>query len=446
MERPDLSAQVLSCISELFFKRFHTITGIAYARNNIKITVCILFKGDIMRDKGILKKTAVISAVVLFFFVLTVYPSACAEGAFMGLKNCAEILIPSLFPYMLLSLLIMYTGADNIIGKLFSPVIRLLFDLPSVCASAVILSMTGGYPVGASCITKLYTDRKITIGQAKRMMYFCVCPGPAFMMTAIGSIMLRNHTAGIILYASQVIPCIIIGIISGIISRIRKRDNVPEDRTEQQTSHMPLLSAFTKAAQDSSVTVISMTALVTVFTLFVNVLYRSGTEDMICRFLTGIGIGKRESGVLLPVLLEVTGGCKAVNEAALPLEWFALAAGLGGLCVHLQIYSIAGGAGLISVSYLPVRIINAVLSFGIVRIICIFYRPVSEVFRIAGGENARMTSSGAAGSIALLLLCIIFVLSFHGRVSFRYRSFGRNNCIRATPHKDRAADAPPCAE
>lgn len=377
-----------------------------------------------MNVRSAIKKTAAVSCTALLFLVLIIFPSECAGGALTGLKNCAEILIPSLFPYMLLSLFVIYSGVDVIIGRMISPLVKILFDLPPESAAAIILSLTGGYPVGAGCIKSLYSDGKITLSQARRMLCFCVCPGPAFMITAIGAVMLNNKDAGMILYASQVLSCLIIGIFLGIISRIMNRKTGSTDISKTQKTNLSVSSAFIRAVHDSSSSVITMTALVTVFSIIVNVLYSSGAANVPGRIIMIFNAGKRESDVILPIILEVTGGCKAVVQSGLPLWWFALATGFGGLCVHLQIFSIAGDTGIIPRSYFPFRIVNAVLSYITVRIFCIFYTPSSEVFHTFGGENAHLTSTGPAGSIALLILCILFVLSFHGR-----RSWRRGGCM-----------------
>ena len=372
-----------------------------------------------MISRSEIKKNTAVVCSLLLFALLIFFPSDCAEGALTGLKNCALILIPSLFPYMLLSLFVMYTGTDEKIGRLFSPVVRILFDLPPICAAPIILSLTGGYPVGAGCVRALYSDGKITLEQARRMMYFCVCPGPAFMITAIGAVMLRNNTAGIILYCSQVISSLVIGIFLGIISRMRPTEKNSADIRKIQKNKVILSSAFINAARDSSSTVITMTALVTVFSVFTRVLHSSGIVRLFCETLVYFGAGKRESEVIFPIILEVTGGCCSVNDSGLPLWWFAFAAGFGGLCVHLQILSVSGDNKIMTPLYLLFRIINSILSGIIVMIFCIFYNPTEEVFLTMGGETARLTSTGPAGSIALLILCILFVLSFHGRRSFR---------------------------
>ena len=172
-----------------------------------------------------IKKSIPLFLSVCMTALLLAYPTYCVEGIVNGLENACKILIPSLFPYMVLSSFIIYSGADKYIGKIFAPVTKILFNLPPVCSSAIILSFIGGYPVGAKCVQLLYKDKKITAEQAQRMMLFCVCSGPAFLVTAIGAVMLHNIEAGIILYITQIFSCIIIGVCTGLYSRIKNKNS-----------------------------------------------------------------------------------------------------------------------------------------------------------------------------------------------------------------------------
>ena len=155
---------------------------------------------------------------ILFLIVLISLPKACAEGISSGLESSAKILVPSLFPFMVLSSFIIRSGAYECTGKIFSPLAK-IFGLPKSAVSGVILSFIGGFPVGARCVKLLYESGEISEKQAERMMKFCVCSGASFLITAIGTIMLNNVMAGIILYASQIVSGIILGIVSGIFSK-----------------------------------------------------------------------------------------------------------------------------------------------------------------------------------------------------------------------------------
>ena len=84
---------------------------------------------------------------------ILLFPNDVRNGASNGISYCLYTLVPSLFPFMVLSSFIIHSGISKFIGKLLQPVIQFLFYLPGSAGSVIIMSMIGGYPVGArGCI------------------------------------------------------------------------------------------------------------------------------------------------------------------------------------------------------------------------------------------------------------------------------------------------------
>ncbi len=351
-----------------------------------------------------------------FLLLLLFFPSACAEGILNGLKNTCEILIPSLFPYIVLSSFIMYSGADKYIGKIFSPITKILFNLPPVCSSAVILSLIGGFPVGAKCVQLLYNDGKITLEQAQRMMLFCVCSGPAFLITAIGAVMLHNTEVGIILYITQVFSCLIIGICTGIYSRIRKYPTADDDLTNNNSrKKISVTTAILESASDGAGTVIAMTALVVIFSLLLNACDKSGAEELFVSFFKLIGIGAHQSDIIIPIISEVTSACDVIKDSSLPVWYFSLAAGFGGICVHMQIFGILRNIPIKRSIYMLFRLINAVISTAAAYIFFMLYSPTADAFSVLGGPEAETSATTFMGSTALIVMCTVFLLTLRKR-------------------------------
>lgn len=360
-----------------------------------------------------LKKCLPFFIAAVFLSVLLFFPSACADGITNGIVYSCKILVPSLFPYMVLSSFIMRSGAD---GMTRGRLTKVVFHLPECCTAAVLLSFVGGFPVGAKCVQLLYQEQKITVAQAQRMLCFCVCSGPAFLITAIGAVMLNNIVVGIILYISQLASCIIIGIAVGIFSRVKKSDKNTEtvkNKKVHSEENKGIVSSIIEASLDGANSIIGMTALVLIFSLVVSVLNDSGAVGLLCTVFEKIGVSSRITSTVIPIILEVTGACGNIREAALPVYFYSLAVGFGGLCVHFQIFDIIRHIPIKRSIYLLFRVINAGLSTLITYLICLFYAPDTDVFSVLGGKEADISSVSFAGSIALVVLSVVFVLSFH---------------------------------
>ena len=339
--------------------------------------------------------------------MMLICPDKCAEGIKQGMTYAAEIIIPSLFPYMVLSSFILRSGADNIVGIIARPLTKLLY-LPECAGSAVILSMTGGFPVGAKCVSVLYNDKRLSDEEAGRMMLFCVCPGPAFLITALGYIMLGSIESGFIVYISQIISSLIIGIILGCFSRFKNRNAFNNTVRYSNNRQYSVISCLIESARDGADSIIIMTALILFFTMVLGVVSR-----MILYFTAKTNIDPDIVSAVVSSFAEVTGGCQAVKNAGLPLWYFSACVGFGGICVHFQIFGILSDIPVRRADYLLFRCLNAFLSFAVTWLICQFYEPsVYTVLRI-GEDTACLSTNNITGSIALLIMSVIFVLSAH---------------------------------
>ena len=80
---------------------------------------------------------------------LMFWPQEAMEAAREGLRLCYNVILPSLFPFFVLSALVVDLGLAGYIGRALEGIMRPLFNVPGACASAFALGFVGGYPVGA---------------------------------------------------------------------------------------------------------------------------------------------------------------------------------------------------------------------------------------------------------------------------------------------------------
>ena len=100
-----------------------------------------------------------VSAVILFLFfgiMLIVYRQSVSEGIRNGLSVSAEILIPSLFPFLVFSVFASQVGFSYRSESVFRFVTEKIFHLPQSCFSVILFGFIGGYPVGARLCRELY--------------------------------------------------------------------------------------------------------------------------------------------------------------------------------------------------------------------------------------------------------------------------------------------------
>ncbi|MFR4562546.1 MAG: nucleoside recognition domain-containing protein [Flavonifractor plautii] len=118
---------------------------------------------------------------------LVLWPGEAMSAMKDGLSLCGNVILPSLFPFFVLSSLVVELGMSRCLGRLFQPVMAPLFRVNGACASAVALGFIGGYPVGARTAIALYESGQCSRTEAERLLAFCNNSGPAFILGVVGT-------------------------------------------------------------------------------------------------------------------------------------------------------------------------------------------------------------------------------------------------------------------
>lgn len=338
-----------------------------------------------------IKSFFLLIAVLFTACVLLIFPAAAAEGARKGIDYCLRILIPSLYPFMVISVFIVKCGLSDKIGRLLETPIRAVLRLPGSTAATILMSMIGGYPTGARSIAALYENGSITEKQASRMLCFCVNSGPAFVISAVGAGFLKNPQAGALLFASQILASLILSLLCGLTAT---NEPVPVKRKANRA--VKISDALIASASDAAHAMMNMCCFVVLFAAFINLLRLQITEP--------------RSATVLSALLEVTGGCADIAKLGAPLWVFALAIGWGGICVHFQVLSSVGRIKIRLARFLLFRLLHgalaAVITVGLLRI----FPSSTEVFSNTSAPLATGFSGSAPASAALVGLCAFFLL------------------------------------
>lgn len=120
--------------------------------------------------------SACFSGICLIFLILD--SSLVLQGAQEGLDLCLKTVIPSLFPFIVITS--MLTSSVNL-GSRYLGYAAGWLGIPDAASSVVIPAFLGGYPVGAKCVHDLYRNGNLEKKQAERLLAFCSNAGPSFL-------------------------------------------------------------------------------------------------------------------------------------------------------------------------------------------------------------------------------------------------------------------------
>ena len=138
--------------------------------------------------------------------------SAVRQAAADALKLCAVSVIPSLFPFLVVTGLLISLGFGAALSPTLAPLMS-LYRLPGNAGSAVLLGFLGGYPVGTRAAAELYRRGLLTKNETERLLTFCNNANPAFLISVLGSGVFHSVNAGIWLLLIHVLSAFLTGLL-----------------------------------------------------------------------------------------------------------------------------------------------------------------------------------------------------------------------------------------
>lgn len=86
------------------------------------------------------------AGLLLVGLLLFLFPEESVAAAREGISLCVDVLIPSLFPFFVLSSLLISTGLAGLCARPLESFMRPLFGVGGAGAAALSLGLIGGYP------------------------------------------------------------------------------------------------------------------------------------------------------------------------------------------------------------------------------------------------------------------------------------------------------------
>jgi len=304
---------------------------------------------------------------------LVSWPQQAMAAMKDGLTLCGNVIVPSLFPFFVLSSLVVELGMSRYLGKLLEPVMAPLFRVNGSCAAALALGFVGGYPVGARTAISLYQSGQCSRTEAERLLAFCNNSGPAFILGVVGAGVFGSGTAGLLLYAAHIAASLLVGVIF----RFYKPKDGPQPGhgpgAQFQTASFP--AAFTRSVTGALQSTLNICAFILFFTVSIRILTLSGCLTALSTLLAGLlaplGLSQVWAERLLTGLLEVSSGVSSLTEGALSgrLSMAAFMLGWAGVSVHCQVMAFLGDSGLSLRTYLTGKLLHGGLSAALVWIL-----------------------------------------------------------------------------
>jgi hypothetical protein len=307
--------------------------------------------------------TAIFAALGMLVLILD--GTTAVRGASDGIELCIKSVIPSLFPFFVLSAML----TSSLWGAGWLQHIGRLIRMPSGSESLLITGFLGGYPVGAQNIAVAYQQGQLSKKQAEQLLGFCNNAGPSFLFGIVAAKFTQWWAA----------PALwTIHIFAALLTCLLFSDSYDSTAALADREVVPL----SKALQQSLRVMATVCGWVVLFRILIAFISR-WLFPYLSKNVTVWVIG----------ILELANGCCSLDAISDPQLRFVTASvllALGGICVAMQTRSVAGDLSLKTyyIGKLTQGMISLAISVGVIfQLYWLIPAVIAAIFLFKYGKN-----------------------------------------------------------
>lgn len=304
------------------------------------------------------KRTAVLlsAAALLLIVLLALSPARYAAACLEGVSLWAKAVLPSLFPFFILTALLTKLGAAETLADKLSPLTKKC-KLPGAAAYCFLLSILSGYPVGSRIIADLAGSGAVSAKQAARMSVLCSTSGPMFLIGSVGGAMFGSAKAGAILLASHILAVLLVCL--ALVPLLKPLPEPPPKKYAPSADNILYESVY--GAVISILCVGGFIAAFYVLSLALADLHILWLPEQ----FFGLLFPQEIAEGLCAGLLEATHGCALLASGggrfALPAAAFCVT--FGGACILCQQLGYLKSAGVKAAPFIGIKALQGLAAF-----------------------------------------------------------------------------------
>ena len=301
----------------------------------------------------------IIILIFICFEVLTARETILNSVSF-SLTIWKNNIFPSLFPFFVLSEIMIKYGMTEFVGNLLKPFMNKLFKIKSTAAFVFVMSILSGNPANAKYTRELYLNKDLNKYEATKILCFSCFANPLFILGTVSLLFLNNKEVGLLLLLCHYTGNIIIGLLL--------RNYYPSPKEKEKVSLIKAINAMHQKRlknKESFGEIITNSILHSIDTLLLIL----GAMTMCLVITTIIDNNLNLNSVLQSLLnggVEMTQGLKYISMEDIPLKLKCVLSvmilSFGGLSVHMQIVSILSDTKIKYLPFLLSRILHSIIS------------------------------------------------------------------------------------
>ena len=293
---------------------------------------------------------------------IIIYPERYISCCLQGFVMWAECVLPSLFPFMVITLIMIKSGFAERASLPLKKVTG-LFNLPPAAAVCFLISICSGYPAGSKCLLECYESGCLTKSDMKKLSALCSTSGPLFIIGSVGVRMFGDKSAGLKILLAHYLSVMIIALA---ISLFSKREKTEEIRRAPVKSNV-LYDSFYGAV----ISVAVAGGFIAFFAVTARIMSDFNFLIVFEKFISLFTDGQSAKAVSLG-LVEVTCGCLELSALSgklnLPFAGFLIT--FGGVSILLQQLAYLSKAGVKPLYFVSIKFLQGIGCFLVLLLIC----------------------------------------------------------------------------
>ena len=330
----------------------------------------------------------IMNSVVLlaFLIILLLQPAPIIAATKTGFVTWAEKVVPSLFPFFVLTRLMIYYQVPQLIGKLLTPLFKSLLHLSPITFFVMFLSMISGNPSGSKMARDYYDQHLISAKEMEGLMYFCNFASPLFILGTVGVVLYQSTTIGYLLLIAHLLGSIAVFICCYPLLRSKETIRQVTVQFPNQSFSAILIDCIESSLQ----TLIRVGGIIVFFYIVseaFNIIHLiEWFDQLLAPILSSMNINTIEP--FFAGLLEFTQGVTKVASASFPFKTklilTAFIVSFTGLSIHTQTFMFAKNLNVSYIKYLFMRCVHGISSALIVLFGYQYLEQTDDVFLQVG--------------------------------------------------------------
>lgn len=269
-------------------------------------------------------------------------------------------IFPSLFPFFVLSELLIRYGFVEFLSELCKRFMYVFFRMNGSAAFVFIMSIISGFPSSAKYVRELHLKGLLSVEEATKLLMFCHFSNPLFILGTVSLLFLKNREVGFLILICHYITNIFIGICV-------RRYFPTKEKPSKVSLKQALLAMHKKriATTESFGSVVSKALTNSINTLLLIL----GTVTMFLIVTTILDNNLHLNNYFQSIIngfVEMTQGLKYVSLLSIPLKFKSIMTvmilSFGGLSVHMQVFSILSDTKIKYLPFLTARLFHSAIS------------------------------------------------------------------------------------